>query len=86
MRRFVAPLVASLALSAVVVGAPVVAPSTAAAAEVVVTLDGAGNGHGFGLSQWGAYGYAVDHGWSAAQILDHYYNGTVAGSGIPASV
>jgi SpoIID/LytB domain protein len=80
MRRFVAPLVASLALSAVVVGAPVVAPSTAAAAEVVVTLDGAGNGHGFGLSQWGAYGYAVDHGWSAAQILDHYYNGTVAGS------
>jgi SpoIID/LytB domain protein len=43
-------------------------------------LDGRGNGHGYGLSQWGAYGYAVDFGWSSAQILDHYYGGTVAGT------
>ena len=41
-------------------------------------LDGHGNGHGYGLSQWGAYGYAVDRGWNANQILDHYYSGTVA--------
>ena len=45
-----------------------------------VTLDGHGNGHGYGLSQWGAYGYAVDYGWTSAQILDHYYGGTVAGT------
>ena len=45
-----------------------------------VVLDGGGNGHGVGLSQWGAYGYAVDHGWTAAQILDHYYGGTEASS------
>ena len=32
------------------------------------------------MSQWGAYGYAADHGWTAAQILDHYYGGTVAGT------
>ena len=51
-----------------------------AAADTVVTLDGRGNGHGYGLSQWGAYGYAVDHGWSSAQILDHYYGGTVSGT------
>jgi len=45
-----------------------------------LVLLGRGNGHGYGLSQWGAYGYAVDFGWSSAQILDHYYGGTVAGT------
>ena len=52
-------------------------PVAVRASEGIV-LDGHGNGHGIGLSQWGAYGYAVDLGWSAAQILDHYYGGTVA--------
>ena len=80
MRWFVGPVVASLVLSSVFVGGPGASVSPVAAADIVVTLDGAGNGHGFGLSQWGAYGYAVDHGWSSAQILDHYYNGTVAGT------
>jgi len=64
-------------------GGTVWAPPVSAAADTVVTLDGHGYGHGYGLSQWGAYGYAVDHGWSAAQILDHYYGGTVAGT-VPA--
>lgn len=45
-----------------------------------LVIDGHGNGHGIGLSQWGAYGYAVDLGWSSAQILDHYYGATVAAS------
>ena len=75
MRR--GPLFIALAL---VAGLVQVAPTRASAAEVVVTIDGHGNGHGVGLSQWGAYGYAVDHGWSAGQILDHYYGNTVAGS------
>lgn len=49
--------------------------------EVVgYVVEGTGNGHGRGLSQWGAYGWAVDHGWSWTQILDHYYGGTVPGS------
>lgn len=43
---------------------------------VAIVLDGTGNGHGRGMSQWGAYGYAVDHGWTWNQILDHYYGGT----------
>ena len=64
-------------------GLPVVsveaAVRPAVAAEPVV-LDGHGNGHGIGLSQWGAYGYAVDKGWSADQILGRYYSGTVAGT------
>ncbi len=45
-----------------------------------ITLVGHGNGHGIGLSQWGAYGDAVDKGWSAWQIVDHYFGGTVHGT------
>ena len=32
-------------------------------------------GHGIGMSQWGAYGYAKNHGWNAGQILTKYYTG-----------
>ena len=50
----------------------------------VVTLSGAttlsvagrGWGHGIGMGQWGSLGYAVDHGWTYRQILDHFYGGT----------
>jgi len=41
---------------------------------------GVGNGHGRGLSQWGAYGRAVNGGQSWQQILDAYYGGTVNGN------
>lgn len=34
-----------------------------------------GYGHGVGMSQWGAIGYAYN-GWSYDQILTHYYMGT----------
>lgn len=34
-----------------------------------------GYGHGCGMSQYGAWGYAAN-GWSYAQILAHYYPGT----------
>jgi hypothetical protein len=43
---------------------------------IAVVVDGTGYGHGRGMSQWGAYGYAVDHGWDWNQILSHYYGGT----------
>ena len=43
-------------------------------------LQGHGWGHGRGMSQWGALGYAIDHGWSGGQILAHYYGGTTAGT------
>ena len=44
------------------------------------TFRGHGYGHGRGMSQWGALGYAVDHGWSGTRILDHYYRGTTTRS------
>jgi SpoIID/LytB domain protein len=39
------------------------------------TLTGHGWGHGIGMSQYGALGYA-QHGWGYVQILDHYFTGT----------
>ncbi len=41
-------------------------------------IEGAGDGHGIGMSQWGALGYA-QHGFSDRQILAHYYTGTAIG-------
>jgi stage II sporulation protein D len=54
------------------------APSTTLPASSVVVFSGHGWGHGLGLSQWGAYGYA-QHGWTYDRILAHYYTGTTLG-------
>src|SRR5207253_5391338 len=51
-------------------------PGSARAAALLVR--GAGFGHGVGMSQEGALGYA-QHGWSYEAILDHYYSGTAIG-------
>lgn len=57
------------------------APHADAASASHVLLTGHGWGHGRGMGQWGALGFALDHGWSHQQILDHYYGGTVTGGG-----
>jgi len=44
-----------------------------------IRVDGRGWGHGRGMGQYGALGYAVDEGWNRDEILDHYYGGTIAG-------
>jgi stage II sporulation protein D len=51
----------------------VLAAPASAATKLVVT--GRGWGHGVGMSQWGAYGFAR-HGWTWQRILGHYYPGT----------
>ena len=43
---------------------------------------GGGYGHGVGMSQYGAYGYAL-HGASYQTILGHYYQGTTLGATSP---
>jgi SpoIID/LytB domain protein len=45
-----------------------------------VIIYGRGFGHGRGLSQYGAYGWATIHGWSWEQILDFYYGGATGNS------
>jgi SpoIID/LytB domain protein len=52
------------------------APSAEASVQWVVT--GHGFGHGVGMSQYGAYGYA-EHGKGYRFILGHYYSGTAIG-------
>lgn len=45
-------------------------------ATQTVTVKTQGWGHGVGLSQMGAVGYANEEGWSYVQILRHYYSVT----------
>lgn len=42
-------------------------------------INGAGDGHGIGMSQYGALGLAL-HGYSYSRILAHYYGGTTIGT------
>lgn len=53
-------------------------PATAAAAASTLVIEGTGDGHGVGMSQDGALGYAR-HGYDYEQILAHYYTGTALG-------
>ena len=46
---------------------------------VTFLVQGKGWGHGRGLGQWGALGYALK-GRTSDQILDHYYGGTTMGT------
>jgi stage II sporulation protein D len=55
------------------------AGARAATASTDLVVTGKGWGHGVGMSQWGAYGYAR-HGWRWQQILGHYYPGTQVAS------
>ncbi|MGH2698222.1 MAG: SpoIID/LytB domain-containing protein [Actinomycetota bacterium] len=45
-----------------------------ASAQKMVRINGRGWGHGIGMSQYGAFGYA-QHGWRGERILRHYYTG-----------
>jgi SpoIID/LytB domain protein len=54
--------------------------SAPAGSGALFVFSGHGWGHGVGMSQYGAYGYAL-HGASYQQILDHYYPGTTLGPG-----
>src|SRR5256714_1024314 len=53
------------------------APAAAGAATIYVDK-GAGFGHGIGMSQYGAQGFA-QHGWGYKRILTHYYSHTKIG-------
>jgi stage II sporulation protein D len=64
--------------SCIAVVAALVVPASAQAATVF-TLTGHGWGHGIGMSQYGALGYA-EHGWGYVPMLDHYFTGTHVGA------
>lgn len=58
------------------------APAAAQSSKTTFTIKGAGFGHGVGMSQYGALGYA-QNGWDASRILGHYYTGTSLGTTDP---
>ena len=64
-----------LGIAVVLVSAVAAAGAASARAGTALIVSGHGWGHGVGMSQWGAYGYAL-HGWKYRRILAHYYPGT----------
>jgi stage II sporulation protein D len=77
MRRPSALMTILLAVLAALLAPAASAPAapTARAAVSVLVADGGGWGHGVGMSQWGAEGYAR-HGKRYRWILGHYFTGT----------
>ncbi len=75
----------ALAVGLSMLAALAFAGSASAASTPASTLyvTGGGYGHGIGMSQYGADGYAL-HGWTYQQILGHYYTGTAIGQTSPA--
>jgi stage II sporulation protein D len=79
-------LVAALSVAALVAGAASGYPSTKTASRSQAALPGTptfvisgrGWGHGVGMAQWGAYGFA-QQGATYDEILAHYYRGTTLG-------
>ncbi|HEX6700015.1 MAG TPA: SpoIID/LytB domain-containing protein, partial [Gaiellaceae bacterium] len=60
---------------AVLVAAAACALAIPAQASTTFSIVGRGFGHGVGMSQYGAQGFAL-HGWDYRRILAHYYPGT----------
>jgi stage II sporulation protein D len=72
MRRFLCLITLALAVPA------------SASGGAAFFVDGHGWGHGIGMAQWGAYGYALKDGRSCDWILGHYYTDTTIGqSSVP---
>jgi stage II sporulation protein D len=72
-------------LSAVSALAAALVFAAPAAADGTFQIDGGGDGHGIGMSQYGAYGYAL-HGKSYRFILGHYYQHTKLGKANPKQI
>ncbi len=84
MPHFPAPRARAVLLAAVTAAASLVtavagAPPAAAYPTPNVEIDGHGFGHGRGMGQYGALGYALDHGWNYREILAHFYSNTGVG-------
>ena len=66
----------TLVLALVTLFATAINPAVAGDSEV--DIEGGGWGHGIGMSQFGAYGQALE-GRTAEEIVGHYYTGSSTG-------
>lgn len=73
----VAPLAPDASASVATTAVPT---ALAAAVGDEVTFVGHGWGHGRGMGQYGALGFAVNYGWTYRQILERYYSNTSVGN------
>jgi SpoIID/LytB domain protein len=79
-------LVAALSLAALILGSAPGYPSSKTPARAqaplpgtpIFVISGRGWGHGVGMAQWGAFGFA-QQGATYDEILAHYYRGTTLG-------
>src|SRR4051795_7733114 len=82
IRRVLTPVLLAAAFAAGSADAASVCTGTCfsapAGSGALFLFSGHGWGHGVGMSQYGAYGYA-QHGATYQQILAHYYPGTTLG-------
>lgn len=81
-RARVARVLGSVALALAAGGLTLATAAPAASAATSASrlyIKGDGFGHGVGMSQYGAAGYAA-HGWNDQQILAHYYSHTTIGN------
>jgi SpoIID/LytB domain protein len=76
--RPLAALVAGVVLAAAA-GTGAAQPEPPRVGSSAFVLNGGGWGHGVGMSQWGAYGQALE-GRTHEQILEYYYPGTELGA------
>src|SRR3954447_19853349 len=79
LRRFLL----AAAILTLVVPASASADAAPTVSATTFVLSGHGWGHGIGMAQYGAYGYA-QHGWGYKRILAHYFKGTTLGQ-VPAT-
>src|SRR5207244_3096992 len=77
IRPFAIVLVAALGLAGAGPSGSKTVPPTIRT-QPTFFISGHGWGHGLGMSQYGAYGYA-QHGWTYDRIIKHYYTGTTIG-------
>ena len=76
----VSGILLATALSWCVPSAPVHAAPGDPNVGLAIVIEGQGNGHGRGLSQYGAVGWATVYGKDWTWILDHYYGDTSMGT------
>ncbi len=84
-RALVALACAAIAWTAAACAVAACAAVAAGAGATTLVIAGAGDGHGVGMSQDGALGYA-ERGFSYPEILGHYYQHTAIGTAPPGAL
>src|SRR5213593_3374951 len=84
LRRGLVAVAAAAFAGAGLAAAQAPTPPSAVVASTLL-ISGHGWGHGLGMAQWGAQGYAL-HGWTYDRILAHYYPGTQLGTAPPGKI